>query len=163
MNGTAPPSAWHSGSNSLATNATTPFYVAKGRGPQYINSESGYWQIVSPFITPVQSAGNFTQGTITLSQQFANATLAPTHSLPVHTALEVLEGVLTVSLEGQVLQLTTGDVVFVPSGTSFSYWSTVAYTSFLYIGGGSDTLDQQLIKAGQTWEYPIFPTTSALP
>lgn len=114
-------------------------------------------------ITPLQSEGNFTQGTITLSKQFANATAAPFHTLTVHTALEVIEGVLTVVLEGEILQLTTGDVAFVPAGTPFSYWSTIAYTNVLYIGGGSDTLDQQLIKAGQAWDYPLFPSGTTLP
>jgi quercetin dioxygenase-like cupin family protein len=163
VNGTAPPSDWHYGPNAPATNATTPFFIAKGRGPQYINGASGYWQVVSPFITPTQSAGNFTQGTITLSKTFSNATAAPIHTLTTHTALEVIEGALTVSMEGQVLQLTTGDVAFVPSGTPFSYWSTIAYTNVLYIGGGSDTLDQQLIKAGQAWSYPLFPSGTTLP
>lgn len=163
VNGSAPSSEWHSGSNSLAENSTTPFYVAKGRGPQYINSASGYWQIVSPFITETQSEGNFTQGTITLSKRFPNATATPPHNLNVHTAFEIIEGVLSVNVAGETVRLYTGDIVFVPAGTEFTYWSEVAYTQILYVGGGKETLDKALIEAGEKWEYPMFPVGTTLP
>lgn len=77
--------------------------------------------------------------------------------------MEVVDGLLTVEMQGQVLQLSVGDVAFVPAGTPFRYWSEVAYTQFLYVGGGKETLDQALIEAGEKWEYPVFPVGSKLP
>ena len=56
-----------------------------------------------------------------------------TSSSSGHAAFEILEGQLTVSIEGEVLSLLQGDVVFIPGNTTYEYWSGVAYTKFLHV------------------------------
>lgn len=156
INGTAPANTtWHTGKNTPATDSNHPFYLAKNQGPMYLNSEHGY-QIVAPFITTTQSAAKFSEGTITMSRKLSNTTI-PTRSLADHTAFEILEGALMVKLQGEQVQLLQGDVVFIPGNTSFSYWSEVAFTKFLYVGAGDKGLDVALMKKAVAWDYPTWP------
>lgn len=155
VNGAAPATAaWHDGDNTLATDSLTPFFVAKDFGPKYLNSQTGY-QIVQPFVTAVQSAGNFTLSTITMSR--VGAANATTSVYPGHAAFEVLEGQLTVLLQGETLSLNQGDVVFIPGNTSYRYYSEMYYTKVLHISQGAVGLDSTLIESGTSWNSSVWP------
>ena len=65
---------------------------------------------------------------------------------------------LIVEMEGETLSLVIGDVAFVPGGTEFKYYSNAAFTKFLYVAAGTNTLDQRLIASAKPWSYPVFPT-----
>lgn len=153
-------SSWHSGANALGADSATPFFVAKGYGPKYLaaSSSNASYMVVEPFVTAAQSDGNFTQGTITLSQLPAGAS-AGTYSLPGHTALEVLDGLVGVSIDGytDTLVLAVGDVVFVPANTTWSFWGEAAYSKVLYVGQGKNTLDAQIMAGAQVWDSVIWP------
>jgi len=160
VNGTTDSSAaWHNGDNELAADDSTPFFVAKDYGPKFLSGDakSGYI-VTQPFITSVQSAGNFTEGTITLSKPTSDSSPA-TWNLPGHTALEVVDGVVYVKVEGfaETLLLAVGDVVFVPAGTSFSFWGGAAFSKALYVGQGNDTLDSRIMKEAKSWNSPVWP------
>ncbi|KAF7915480.1 uncharacterized protein EAE98_011083 [Botrytis deweyae] len=155
INGTAPlNSTWHTGANALGAQGS-PYYVAKDFGPQYINDAAGY-QIIQPFVTPVQSEDAFSLSTITLARKLSNVTI-PTSSYTGHAAFEVLEGMLTVEMEGETLSLIQGDVVFIPGNTTYKYYSTVHFSKFLFIGAGAEAMDTQLIAAGASWSSPVWP------
>lgn len=150
---------WHDGTNTLGKDATTPFFVAKGYGPKYLagNKDSSY-AIVEPFITSQQSDGNFTQGTMTLSKPIAGT--EPTiYSLPGHTALEVVDGLVSVEVGGfgGHTALSVGDVVFVPANTSFSFWGESVYSKVLYVGAGRDTLDARIMQGAREWDSATWP------
>jgi hypothetical protein len=156
INGSAPAnSTWHTGKNTVPSNSNTPFYVAKNQGPMYLNSEHGY-QIIAPLITSTQSGAKFSEGTITISRTPSNTTI-PSRRFVDHMAFEVLEGALKVLLQAEEVQLLQGDVVFIPGNTSFSYWSEVAFTKFLYVGAGDRGLDVELIEKAVVWDYPTWP------
>jgi len=150
---------WHDGSNDLGRDAQTPFYVAKGYGPKYLagDKESSY-AIVEPFVTSQQSDGNFTEGTITLSRPVAGAKPA-TYSLPGHTALEVVDGLVSVDVGGFKgnTTLSVGDVVFVPANTTFSFWGESVYSKVLYVGAGKDTVDARIRKDAKEWDSATWP------
>jgi quercetin dioxygenase-like cupin family protein len=118
--------------------------------------QSGY-QIIQPFITPTQSAGNFTLSTITIDRLLSNVSLT-SQSYPGHSAFEVLEGQLYVLIESELLSLLQGDVVFIPGNISYQYYSKVAFTKFLHIGQGSECLDTALIANSTSWDSPVWPT-----
>lgn len=161
VNGAAPVnSTWHNGNNSLAVDHTEPAYVAKNWGPKYLASVNGSYQIVQPFITEVQSQGNYTLSTITISK--IAQTASATHVLDTHMAFQVLDGRLSVYLENETVYLDTGDVVFIKAGSSFQYWNEVAYTKVLYVAGGVGGLDTQLIEAEDTvaWNSAVWPISS---
>lgn len=160
VNGTTDASQpWHNGDNELASDETTPFFVAKDYGPKYLtgDAQSGYI-VVQPFITSAQSAGNFTEGTITLSEP-EHETAPVSWTLPGHTALEVVDGVVGVQVDGfaEALSLSIGDVVFVPAGTAFSFWGEAAFSKVLYVGQGQDTVDSRLMAEGSSWNSPVWP------
>lgn len=166
---------WHEGTtvDELAADSETPYFVAKDYGVKYLSSEAGFYQVVQPLVTPTQSAGNFTTATIIMSERLSNesamsvvgntttgatGTGSGSKALTGHSAFEVLEGLLTFQMSGETIQLATGDVVFAPAGTAFSYYSEVPFTKVLYISQGADGLDTRLIANGESgWEYPVFP------
>lgn len=92
--------------------------------------------------------------TITIAKGSTNSTA----SFPGHTAFEILEGQLMVSIQGEVLSLLQGDVLFIPGNTTYGYWSEVAYTKFLQVSAGAGGLDTALIAAGESWDSPVWPT-----
>lgn len=156
MNGAAPAnSTWHTGANALGSGGS-PYYIAKDYGPKIINNATGY-QIIQPFVTPVQSGGDFSMSTITLDRKLSNVTI-PTSRFAGHAALEVLGGMVTVEMRNEKLALAQGDVVFIPENTTYKYYSTVNFSKFLFIGAGSKAMDTQLIASGTPWSSPVWPT-----
>ncbi|CAD6443904.1 4e3e9b3b-416a-4793-a5c3-e3a073ea57e5 [Sclerotinia trifoliorum] len=155
INGTAPlNTTWHTGPNTLGAEGS-PYYIAKDFGPKYLYDAVGY-QIIQPFITPVQSKGEFSMSTITLDRKLSNVTI-PTSKYTGHAAFEVLEGMVTVEMEGETLSLIQGDVVFIPGNTTYKYYSTVHFSKFLYVGAGAKAMDTQLIADGASWSSPVWP------
>jgi quercetin dioxygenase-like cupin family protein len=151
---------WRNGVNQLGKDSATPFFVAKSYGPMRLSSSSSNdsYYVVEPFITSTQSDGNFTEGTITLSQLSSDAQ-ADEWSLPGHTALEVVDGLVGVKVQGydEMSILSVGDVVFVPANTTWSFWGEAAYSKVLYVCQGRDTLDARLRAAGISWESVVWP------
>lgn len=161
VNGSLPTdSGWHTAANSIPDEPGSPYFVAANWGPKYLNGETGSWQIVQPFVTPSTGEHKFTQGTITLSRQFSNIS-SPTWNLEDHTAIQVVEGAVLLTIGGENVTLLGGDVGFVPGGVDFSYVSKAAFSKFMYVSSGAAGLDQQLLKAAKSWAYPVFPTNFA--
>ncbi|KAE9291071.1 hypothetical protein PR003_g25135 [Phytophthora rubi] len=155
--GWAPPSGnWHNGSNELADDGQTPFFVAKNYAQKYLNYENGY-KLLAPVQKGPQSGGNFTMDTITMSAKTSNSTVDTiTPKQPLAFQLE--EGQLSVEVDGESAQLIQDDVLFVPANTTFSYYATVPVTKFLYVSGGADGFDQDLLQNSVEWEYAVYPT-----
>ncbi|OJD35825.1 quercetin-dioxygenase [Diplodia corticola] len=162
VNGSAGTSAgarWHDGANALAKDAHTPNFIAKGYGPKYLNVDDGVYRVVQPLVTDTQSAGNFTMGTITMSPLLANQTDTTQQNLTQPLAFQVEEGLLVVAVDGyDAVNLIQGDVVFIPAGTAFTYHAAVPFTKFLYVSGGGDGLDYQLLQKSVAWNYATYPT-----
>ncbi|KAK7728486.1 hypothetical protein SLS57_002374 [Botryosphaeria dothidea] len=158
VNGSAGGSSnWHNGANTLAKDAYTPNFVAKGYGPKYLNVDDGIYRIIQPLVTGTQSANNFTMGTITMSPLLSNQT-ASTQNLTQHLAFQLEEGELVVALDGyDTVSLIQGDVVFIPAGTAFTYHASRPFTKFLYVSAGGDGLDYQLIQKSVSWNYVTYP------
>ncbi|KAJ0415433.1 RmlC-like cupin domain-containing protein [Aspergillus carlsbadensis] len=132
VDGAAPSgTGWHTGYNDLGE-PSEPYFIANGWGPKYLNSAHGCYQIVAPLATGVQTGEtHFTMATVSISavpdNGSGNGNGSVNVSVPVWefdgaTAFQVLEGRFAVTIAGhEEAELTTGDVVFIPSGTSFRY------------------------------------------
>ncbi|GMF62708.1 unnamed protein product [Phytophthora fragariaefolia] len=156
VNGTAGSGNWHNGLNELADDGHTPFFVAKNYAQKYLNYENGY-KLLAPVQKGPQNGGNFTMGTLTMSAKVSNETvntIAPKQPL----AFQLEEGQLSVEVDGESALLIQVDVLFVPANTTFSYHATVPVTKFLYVSGGADGFDQDLLQNSTEWEYAIYPT-----
>lgn len=156
VNGTAGSGNWHNGTNDLATDAYTPYFVAKNYAQKYLNYENGY-KLIAPLQTGAQSNGNFTLGTITLSAMLPNETvnnIIPSQPL----AFQLEEGQLVVEIENETAALIQGDVVFVPAGTNFTYYATVPETKFYYVSAGADGFDFDLLQNSTEWDFATYPS-----
>jgi quercetin dioxygenase-like cupin family protein len=157
VNGMAGHGNWYNGPNTLPGSSVPPNFIAKNHGPKWLNSQHGYFQIVTPFVTGKETDNKFGQGTITMSMKNATQT-APTMKLPYHTAFMMEEGKLAVNLDGyDQAHLIDGDVVFVPAHTPFTYYAEAEFTKFMYVSGGGDGLDAILIKGGSPYDKALYP------
>ncbi|KAI1292922.1 quercetin 2,3-dioxygenase [Xylaria venustula] len=157
VNDSAPAgSTWHSGANALGA-VGEPYFIANGYGPKALNSEFGY-QVIQPLTTHDQTQDlNFTISTISINRKKGNATV-PEYILTGASAFQVLEGLLSIEIgQYETVVLSSGDVAFIPPSVAFKYWSDVAFTKVLYVGKGDDSVDTQLITAGESWDYVTFP------
>ncbi|TQN67245.1 Quercetin 2,3-dioxygenase, partial [Colletotrichum shisoi] len=124
--------AWHTAANALAPDAATPNFIAKNRGPKYLNADGGVYHLVAPFATADQTASN---------------------------SLE--KGALNIAVDGyDAVTLIQGDVVFIPAHTPFTYNALAAFTKFLYVSGGGDGFDYQLLQRALPWEYATYPVNA---
>ena len=148
---------WYNGPNTLSGSPISPNFIAKNYGPKWLNSQHGYHQIVTPFVTGKETDNKFAQGTITMSLRSVNIT-APTMKLPYHTAFMVEEGQLGITIEDyEHAKLIDGDVVFIPANTPFTYYAEAEFTKFMYISGGGDGLDAILMKGGRSFDKALYP------
>ncbi|KAF1315003.1 hypothetical protein FI667_g7928, partial [Globisporangium splendens] len=155
VDGMAGSGNWHNGSNTLAKDGFTPNFIAKNYGPKYLNTESGY-KVIAPLATGAQTTNNFTMGTITMSPKLFNET-AVTTTAKQHLALQLQEGELVVTINGETARLIQGDVVFIPGATPFMYYASVPFTKFLYVSAGGDGFDADLLAKSISWGYPMYP------
>ncbi|KAH6949440.1 RmlC-like cupin domain-containing protein [Fusarium avenaceum] len=150
-------SQWHNDTNTLAIDSTTPNFIAKNRGPKYLNNIGGTYQLIAPLATKSQTNSNFTMGTVALSHQ-TDGTRPIETKLREPVAFQLEEGKLSIVIKGyEVVELIQGDVVFVPSNTVFTYHAVVPFTKFLYVSGGKDGFDQTLLKGAKAWDYASYP------
>lgn len=159
VNGTAGDAdlRWHDGPNFLPDSDVLPYFVAKDYGPKYLNSESGY-KVIQPLATPDQATGgNFSMGTIIMSPNAA-AEKPSAATLPHAFALQMEEGQLVVKVKGfEEATMHHGDVAFIPADVPFTYHATIPFTKFLYMNGGAEGLDFQLLKNAEPWGWPAYP------
>jgi quercetin dioxygenase-like cupin family protein len=160
VNGMGGTDNWHDGPNTLP-NSPTPYFVAKNYGPKYLNSEFGYYQIITPLVTGAQSSNRFTQGTITMSPKTANQA-APNVRLEKPVSFLMEEGMLEVQLGGETARLIEGDVLFVPGNTTFAYMAVARYTKFMYVCAGNNGVDALLLKNSVAWNSSFYPDTGSV-
>ncbi|OHE98045.1 hypothetical protein CORC01_06714 [Colletotrichum orchidophilum] len=158
INGSAGgPNTWHTAANTLAPDVVTPNFIAKNRGPKYLNADGGVYHLIAPLATAKQTGNNFTMGTVTLSPLLSNQT-ATKANFDQPLAFQLEEGALEVAVEGyDAVTLIQGDVIFVPASTAFTYAASAAFTKFLYVSGGGDGFDYQLLQRAVPWEYTTYP------
>lgn len=145
LNGTAPHDRlWHNGFNNIGNDSDTNYWIANNYGPKYLDRDSAsFYHVVQPLVTP-QSTGpeyNLTESTITINGPPSDMDNLPTFSLPHGNSFEVLEGRLTLMVEGfDPAQLYWGDLIYIPRNTKFSYHTKGIWAKFRswYLRGGLD-------------------------
>lgn len=171
VNGSAPAgTGWHSPANTLPSDPTAPYYVARDFGPKYLNSEGGSYQVIQPLNMAEQSVPtghNFTLSFINMSMRGAVGNASSTSEPPTpryagHAGFRVEDGAMILTVEGyEPVQLLYGDVAFVPGNTSYSYYapSPVSFTRVLHFAAEVNGLDTTLIARAVPWNSPVWPTT----
>lgn len=160
VNGRGGSGNWHDGYNNLTGSPNAPGWIARNYGPKYLNSAYGYHQIIATLVTAAESEARFTQGTITLSPKPANVT-APTMTVNGSFAFQMEEGMLSVTVQDETVDIIQGDVFFLPANTPFSYYAKGQFTKFMYVSQGVVGIDGLLLKDARPWDSAFYPTTPA--
>lgn len=157
---------WHDGFNGVGNDSAAGYFVANGWGPKYLDrAAAGFYQVVQPLVTPAASGGfNFTESLISingglgLGQPGGDAS----YEFGFGNSFTVLEGRLGISVEGyRPAELYTGDTVYVPGGSRFSYHSNAHFTKVVYVAASHEGVDTILIRSGEYVGSPMFPADQA--
>lgn len=154
VNGSSAGGVWHNGNNSIPSLPNVPYYIASGWGPKYLDRASG--QVIMTLANSFSTKGDFTISIIAMRKIITDEAIV-THRLQDSVAMMVLEGELEIQLGVNHDKLGTGDLVFIPKNTSFSYWSHKNWVKVLVGGNGNRGLDTALLANSVPWDYAVFP------
>lgn len=152
---------WHDGFNGVGNDSSSGYFVANGHGPKYLNRNvTGFYQVVQPLISPAASGDfNFTESLISINGGLeSDQPEDVSYEFGFGNSFTVLEGRLSVSVEGyKPAELYTGDTVYVPRHSSFSYHSNAHFTKVIYVAASHEGIDTILIRNGAYVGSPMFP------
>lgn len=113
---------------------------------------------MQPLITGNQSGAiEFTMSTIKINGGPYALPMA-IREQSVASAFVVQEGQLSLTIfPYPPVTLEVGDVAFIPGNTTYQYWSQPYSTKVVYVSGGHQGLDYQLIQGGKTWDFVTYP------
>lgn len=152
---------WHDGFNGVGNKSDTSYFVANGDGPKYLNQNvTGFYQVVQPLISPAASGDfNFTESLISINGGLgANQPEAVWYEFDFGNSFTVLEGRLSISVDGyHSAELYTGDTIYIPKQSRFSYHSNAHLTKVIYVAASHEGIDTILIRNGGYVGSPMFP------
>ncbi|PVH79620.1 putative dioxygenase [Cadophora sp. DSE1049] len=129
------------------------YYLKANTGPTFLLGGV----LSRPFITTKQSGGKFAITSIESSNRYTENPLAAALTLPnVHQVYTVLDGTISVTVDGKMNAVHPGETVFIPAGTTFSVNFLDRYVRFWSFASG-DALETLISKAGGAYEGKIVP------
>ncbi|KEF52122.1 uncharacterized protein A1O9_11748 [Exophiala aquamarina CBS 119918] len=142
---------WHRADQALPSDPSKPYFISSNRGPKYLVREEG--TVVAQLASAQQTREKLTVATITLKPSEEPTDF---EQFEMDQAFQVTEGQLTLEIEDETVQLIFGDLVFIPQGTCFKYWSTVGFTKFINWSAGFGLADS-LIEDAEPWNHAVWP------
>ncbi|CVL05060.1 related to dioxygenase [Fusarium mangiferae] len=129
------------------------YYLKADTGPRYLLGGI----LSRPFITTAQNNGQFSMTSIESSNMLGGNVLKHAFSFKhVHQVYCVLDGAISVSVDGQVGQVGAGDTIFIPAGTQVTVQFEAKYVRFWSFASG-DGLEKVIEEAGGSFEGVIVP------
>lgn len=162
VNGTTNNATWHTGNNTLASDHTTPYYVANNWGPKYLvnTTDADDGKVIAPLVTSTQSDGNWTLGTVAMKKSDSS-------KLPSFTSYEkgqvifVIEGRVQVELSGGkypgTYTLNHHDTIYIAPGQNFRYWNPANWAKVYIASAGTSGILPDLLNKASSWGYATFP------
>ena len=141
---------WHVGNQSLPDDPSTAYFISSNRGPKYLHRSTG--QVIAQLASGQQTGDKLSVATIVMKQNIKQESFA----FIVDQAFQVTEGQLNIEINGESAQLIFGDLVFIPKGTAFTYWSTASFTKMVTWAAGKGLADC-LIGESESWNYAVWP------
>lgn len=133
--GAEAPQPWSEADHVLPT-GNEPYYLKSNQGPKY--AAGGL--LVRPMATDDQSNAKFNIGKIEGSNLFKETVFSQTKSLcfeKAHHGFYVEDGKMNFKIDDVEAEVSAGETIFVPAGSSFSFEITSRYaTSYVFSNGG---------------------------
>ena len=152
------PQPWISDKDNILPSGIEPYFLRDHSGPKWILGSI----IFRPLITETQSGGRFSIASIEGSSKHNKALINESIGLKfdkIHHCILVMDGSLQVSVEGNVINLAAGELIYIPSQTTFKFAFSNTYTqAYVFAnGGGIGTIIQTL---GRPYDWPTIPDTA---
>ncbi|KIX07375.1 uncharacterized protein Z518_02028 [Rhinocladiella mackenziei CBS 650.93] len=141
---------WHVADQTLPEDPTKAYFISSNRGPKFLQRDTG--RVIAQLASTKQTGNVLSVAAITLKPTDKPAAV----SFDVDHAFQVTEGQLSVEINGETVQMIFGDLVFIPDGTRFTYWSSVGFTKFVVWSAGPG-LVECLIKDAEPWDHTVWP------
>lgn len=130
-----------------------PYYLQANSGPTYLLGGV----MSRPFITTQQNNANFAITSIESSRKLGSNVLEKGFAFnKVHQVYTVLDGSLSISLDGKQNEVRAGDTVFIPAGTRVGVRFVDNYVRFWSFTSG-DALNTLISEAGREYEGKLVP------
>lgn len=141
---------WHVADQSLPEDSSQAYFISSNRGPKYLQRDTG--KVIAQLASGQQTSNQLSVATIAMKPGSKPVAL----QFNVDQAFQVTEGQLNIEIGGETVQMIFGDLVFIPKGAGFSYWSTVGFTKFIVWSAGSGLADD-LITGAEAWDHGVGP------
>ncbi|KAH6619046.1 RmlC-like cupin domain-containing protein [Boeremia exigua] len=152
-------SAWGPENSVLPPTPGVPYYLKANTGPCHLLEGV----LSRPFITTTQSrapTGNFAITSIESSNRLPNTVLSRPFAFDkTHQVYCVLDGAISVTVDGSAQLVRAGETVFVPAGTQIAVAFVDRYVRFWAYSSG-DGLEALISEAGGPFEGTIVPDES---
>lgn len=128
-----------------------PYYLRANTGPRYLLGGV----LSRPFITTQQCAGKF--AIIESSSKYGETVLSrPFAFLRAHQVYCVLDGSITVTVDGRPNSVCAGETIFIPAGMKISIQFNDRYIRF-WSFSSSDGLEALINQGGDPFEGMVIP------
>lgn len=129
------------------------YYLKANTGPRYLLGGV----LSRPFITTKQCDGQFAVASIESSSTYGDSVLSKPFSFAkVHQVYCILDGSITVTIDGKDNIVASGETVFIPAGTKISIKFNDRYVRFWSYSSG-DALETLVSEAGGPCDNVIIP------
>lgn len=145
---------WDRSEQSIPSDKSKAYWISSNRGPKYLHRDPA--RVIAKLASFEKPGNGLSISTITIAP--TSKPLTSIH-FNIHQALQVTEGQLMLDVEGyECASLIFGDLVFIPKGTKFRYWSVVGFTKFINFAAGVKSLAEGLTEAAEPWDYAVWPS-----
>ncbi|VUC38020.1 unnamed protein product [Clonostachys rosea] len=157
INGTTPDGSqnWHvSGASQFLPGTNEAYYIARNQGPKHLYKKLNY--VIQPLAPGAETQKAGTIATITMPKQEKPG---EGMEFSVNQVFQVIQGQLSISIDGTDYNLIDKDSVVIPADTPFRIWSGIQFTKFLATSGSENGLSSFLINDSNEWHSAIWPAT----
>lgn len=147
------PQPWDVKSDNALPGSPTPYFLQANRGPKYLVEGV----VVKPLATTKESDGKFAIGSIEGSSWHTNSTFkSKLRFQDVHHAVQVTEGQLSITIDGQKTLLQAGETVYLPKQSVFNI-SFASRFAKAYVFASGAGLIELLCELGSDYQHNIVP------
>lgn len=149
------PQPWILGGDNILPSGIESYFLRDHTGPKWILGGI----LCRPLITETQSGGRFSiaslEGSISHGKSLVNESAGLKFD-KIHHCILVMDGGLEVTIDGTAVSLAAGELVYIPSTTTFKFSFSTTYAQvYVFANGGG--IEKIIQKLGTPYDPPTIP------
>lgn len=152
------PQPWKTDGDNLLPSGIEPYFLRDHSGPKWILGGT----LCRPLITETQSGGRFSIASIEGSVKHQKSLINESSGIKfhkIHHCILVMDGSFEVSVEGSLVNVAAGELIYIPCQTAFKFNITSSYAqAYVFANGGG--VEKIIRTLGQPYGPPTIPDES---